>query len=1268
MSPWHDGEVAPDWAFIGAPFFNFNHSMRGFPRRLQKTLGDIEYAEDQDDSGNNGIVTRAIDAEMIVPSFGYGMSYSFNESEIVEVQDGLDLPWQCHDACFTHTGCNAWTYEYISYLSNVKLPDCVLFKSAKWIEGHSDLRSIQGDMTGLQQFSQIPSEGVCSMEYCIELSNNLPLYMGPWAEYRPDSYCLPHDARCLPVPVEWEEPPLSCCSVCGVMGSAPCDRCPLYERLDEGSLVVDVVSSFFMEWFTKWTSALDFPFEVREKQSNSWGCWSEEYSFENAVSIQRLFVDTKERCMDHCMTTESCVAWKWLAATRTPVLQKCELYSSVGSVKPNVNRSKDIAIAIGVEECLLPFERGVGWVLGFFRDELSADKDNEIEDDNSWMTFQELLDIRGTLNNLTERREKIIKIPIDPFEDWSRYTGFDNHDGVFEKEGEEYFVVDFTKASEKLRWAEGDKEERLGIGKYEPFGVQVQCGDVAPDVGCLVVCFKGADGEYLGAIKAIVSYLYDIYGQEVKGPGLPELLLLSGVCDSMVEGDSDSFWTTTTTTTTKASCIAYGHIGITDADPFELYPATDVELCIAACEDNDECTFFNYTDGACQMKQWKSEESMALLDFYKADAEICDGDCNSDSECHETSWLEPTCALYNSTIESLISTGKSNITATGPSDLCSFSWNTFGFVQRMAHMAPNYIRYVDIDGKNMVTVDDFITDVEVGENGCPMEYMNLNGKCLAFSNQRLLQRDAERACSDIGGHLLSHYTEDLVEELCDSGMVNCYASSRDSQYWVGMSPGKFFKHTINEERIVEQESEMNERGENKLEMIHVEDGHFNNCLIIDFATGELKSAPCGGFCITPATALTEWFNSPECTYNGNNGRLALKRLPYICALNGEAMITDDDMKDVEGFETVEAVTEMGGDMDRRRTSYIDDQGIERCGRLGSNIVDNDMFNTGEWSNPINSWRECEGLCRAFEGCEGFTYMPPTCSLMKEEADKGWPSTVATTVMAHHSGISGDDLCSIRCLNDKECNVEGVYAKGVCYLKTSNETITDEKSWLPAISGPVPCDAKFEANNAMSYPECPKGYNLHTSNGESICVAIHLARLTAPEAHRVCVQTGGILASPKTENENDALLDAFCAIDELFCVVPRGLGALDGVYYFGLGATKPMLNDTWHWVDGDTLDYEHKFGGGINPYLVYNGWPTVQPDNTSGNQLCSYFYPRDSPDGTRNGGWGDEDCDTKCLEPPSFNLQLSHAPLCNNGAGRVTTLGRRFVCTAEPIEV
>jgi len=1296
-SPYDSSRVTPDWAFIGSPFFNSGgsgggFSGMGFPFGMRRLAEDAavqaeENGEDHDSGDEYEIPISpgsGFDPEMVVPTYGYGMSWASKESKIIDYVQGLDLPWQCHDLCFMHQDCNAWTYEYISYLSNEKFPDCILFETVTWAEGYPDLRSIQGDITGQQSFAVKAKEGDCTMEYCLELSNRLPLYMGPWAQYRPDSYCLPHDARCLPVPVNWEEAPLSCCSVCGVMGSAPCDHCPLYDRLKEGSVVVDAISSFFMEWYMRWSAGNDLPFEMRASQINTWGCWSERYIFEDTVSINRMFVDSREHCMDYCMTTESCVAWKWWAAARVSVLQKCELYSSVGSMEPFVNKDEDLAIVVGLEECLLPFERGVGWVLMFFTEALSDEnylKSLQNKDGGgspSWMSFEELLEIRATLNNFTSRHENIVKVPLKPFKDWSIYTGFDGTDGVFANEGEEYFIVDFSEASETLKWSQGETEERLGLGKYEPMGVQVQCGrvDMLPDEGCLVICIKGPAGEYYGAVKAVVSYLYDIYGQEVKGPGIPELLLLDGVCASMVQGDSQPFWTTTTTTTTMGSCISYGHVGITEKEPLEYVPAFDVDTCIAACEDKEECTFFNFTDGGCQLSQVPSEEYSRVLDFYKADAELCEGDCNSDSECHDSTWLEPSCVLFDHPMTDIISTGKINITATGPSDNCDHQLNTFSFVHRMAQRAPNYVKWVDLEdtgvGLNLMTVDDFITEPVMGNEGCPAEYMNIDGRCFSFWTQRVLRRDAERHCSDIGGHVLSGFTEGLTDQLCLSGMVNCYSYGRDSQYWVGMSPGKAFKMTTMAHEEVRQESDTartwgmdEDESDSKmlLEMIHNDDGHLNNCLTVDFVDRKLRSAPCAAFCITPPTSLTEWFNSPECRHADQDGRIAVKRLPYICEANDKVMNGDGDINlEIEGLETVEAVMALNSGVNPRKASYEDDMNIERCARISADIVGNDMFNTKEWTNPINTWRECEGLCRAFVGCEGFTYMPPTCALMKEERDKGWPSTVATTVLAHHNTMDGDELCTIRCLNDKECNDGGVYIKGVCYLKTSIETMADENSWLPSISGPVDCD---ETNDVNISEECPMGYHLYTLNDESICVAVHLARLTAPEAHRVCVQTGGVLASPKTENENLALLEAFCETDGNSCLVPRGVGALDGVYYFGLGATKPMWNDTWHWVDGTSLDYDQKFAGGVNPHLVYNGWPTIQPDNTSGNQLCSYFYPRDSPSGNRNGGWGDEDCDTKCLEPPSFNLLMSHAPMCNDGAGRVTTLGRRFVCTASP---
>ena len=44
------------------------------------------------------------------------------------------------------------------------------------------------------------------------------------------------------------------------------------------------------------------------------------------------------------------------------------------------------------------------------------------------------------------------------------------------------------------------------------------------------------------------------------------------------------------------------------------------------------------------------------------------------------------------------------------------------------------------------------------------------------------------------------------------------------------------------------------------------------------------------------------------------------------------------------------------------------------------------------------------------------------------------------------------------------------------------------------------------------------------------------------------------------------------------------------------------------MDGEPLGEWSAWGGqGENTPLLYGDFPTIQPDNTSGKQLCTYFY-------------------------------------------------------------
>eukprot|EP00915_Cephaloidophora_sp_WS-2016_P011383 GHVH01016726.1.p1 GENE.GHVH01016726.1~~GHVH01016726.1.p1 ORF type:complete len:1212 (+),score=156.41 GHVH01016726.1:125-3760(+) len=1178
--------------------------------------------------------------------FGYHFKANMESSVVINSITPVISPTHCHSICQETVDCKAWQYGYLP-VAPTMLPSCTLFSSVEWLDNSSVslYRTVVGDMEAKLKRKVAP----CDMESCKLATMSLPLFAGPHAKLIFTNSCSADDSACLSIPLyDYSSYPVDphCCRHCGVESSIPCDLETFHCSDEHGGRVVPdgagLKETVWMELFQGPPRGFH-----GHTMTSVWGCWSTSHGYEGVTVGSSVRVDSVEECQFECATVDSCVAWAWRSSKLTSSLQMCDLLRSVSSVVEagECTESHQLKV-VGLPHCL-PV---VSTEASAFLDELMS---MDIAGLISGAQPRKLFGISNLVEFLKNKKPTTGKADgmVDHYSPFGRRLS--GHDGwtlndvqiQFEEmyPGSELVKFAFSKTvlDDLLQtWVEAASSTLLvepDIDGVSSNALEVVCRSSFPSE-CEVTC--ALSGTSVGLMEVGIGYQYSVFeGVPVLGPPQFRVMVIDGLCPMLIE-DMDAVSTSmpddaTLEGASDDDCLQGGHLTSVPSDPISTVDA-DADGCLEVCLARSDCLSFNYVGTSCELKQGE-----VTLDLYSIESEdLCQLDCDNDSECHSMQFREAVCHLYDESSGPLVSTGHSRSTATGPVKCMDVV--TVPPVVSMPPMntpAPNYTRDVNEQGVNMISIGDF--DVTVQKDGnCPQDFKWIGSRCLGVYPHRLSLADATRVCSDVNSRLFKP-TASLLVALCSSGMVDCTASGRGSHYWTRLSVNSDFE--VTEGSLL--------AGLPYDEILSPSEGlELDECVLANFHDMSLEPSSCGGYCVAPPTKLSEMAKTSACEKWGTAGLLAVKRRPFICEYVAEAVVA---------LPTV-----------ARDVSYTDDAGVKRCARQGEDIMGGDMWNTAAWDQPVLGWEGCEGLCRDIQGCNGFTYVPSYCEKSKGELDKGWDPAVVFTEQTRQSSvvstIFGQAECDARCTSDKECNFGAVYFPGVCYLKSIGNPESTTLQWINNISGPVDCAEVPPSVPFFADVGCPGNYLRVDGEGRSLCVGIGFDRQSAPEAHRSCAMSGGVLASPKTEADNQLVLSAFCpSEDPGSCIVPRGNGALDGVFFFGLGSTEPNLNDQWRWVDGSELTYYARFGGQEgNLPLVYNNWPTVQPDNTSGNQLCSYFYPRDSPNGTLNGYWGDEDCDTKCLVPASPNLILTHAPLCNDGQGRITTLGRRYVCTKE----
>eukprot|EP00923_Selenidium_pygospionis_P020176 GHVN01034983.1.p1 GENE.GHVN01034983.1~~GHVN01034983.1.p1 ORF type:complete len:576 (-),score=31.95 GHVN01034983.1:428-2155(-) len=415
---------------------------------------------------------------------------------------------------------------------------------------------------------------------------------------------------------------------------------------------------------------------------------------------------------------------------------------------------------------------------------------------------------------------------------------------------------------------------------------------------------------------------------------------------------------------------------------------------------------------------------------------------------------------------------------------------------------------------------------------------------------------------------------------------------------------------------------------------------------------------CEVTCVNPPGELLNNATSPFCGVDFEGGRFAPIQRRYICERNIGSSTRGGQLRNLSPRHIPKS----------RKLPE------ETCVNWGYDLG-NDDIEGGTFALDFNG---CKQYC-AEQGC-AYTWVQATCFINKEEADKSWPAAEV-----HSIGVRNFDDCSRACAGDPDCNTRFRFLPATCYTKKLED---GEQKWirshtnLDIASGPAPCPGK-SSHVVPDEPSCPYGYSLITDPdnlANNRCFRVSFDRLTTAEASSECALEGGHLAMPKTKELNFMLMKMFCT-DPLAggsgdCFVPRGYTMLDGTYLMGLysnqvGWPKKWPGE-WIWADKDPPVWEYYGGGGkwgSGPPLMYGSQPTYQPDNTSGEQYCGYFYPRDHWSNDKNGAWGDEDCDTKCLAPAGSNLVAIGSPECvgvdGESTGRRVRARRRYICEAFP---
>jgi len=1206
-------------------------------------------------------------------NFGYGYA-PLPDSISIGDRISVPVPWQCHQLCLESPGCEGWTLEYFSLMNNLSFPQCSLYSQVKWSakeDTSAVWQRISGDLTGDMPFKlRVSSADSCSVKGCRHLASSTPNFLGPWAQYRYRDGCQ-DSADCLAYPMTSQEEPTRCCALCGTHGTAPCDGLSQKSHGEYGP-----EPTKFLGWKDIWQGKSDVILSAEQTESTSgWGCWSRNYRIAIGSVKSFDFVNDPMDCLVKCAESSDCAAWSVKYSPKLAVLKSCELYSGVGKLESAV-KDTEITTLVGVPQCLPALDYGTSKYLEFLREvsmgggnEEGGNEEAHAEDvqDESPMSSPRLpsgeiqkamMGLRESMNVMSNRLSHLVVIhgPSEAGVDSEIVPFVKNAKHLFggKYKGElKYFTLPKSHLNEIMAiWQVRGGLDVTGatpLMSSETFpvtGLSVDCSNGMLSDRCILACpMKNGSPGPVGMMDVSVSFTFDVLGQTIDGIGVSDVLLIDRVCELLIKSEggakSSTTTTTTTTTTTLETCLSYGNLSRkSDIKPMSTPEARTAEECVDACKSTTGCVHMNFEGQKCLIKQKNDAGIEVVIDSYYVDSSTrCTDDCAADSECHSAFMNTPVCLLFDKETKQIDVVGPTMLAATGPSTDCSHKDASLKQVVSLDVPARNYTRDVGKNGVNSITVDDFTPSMTLGADGCYDGYMKMGGRCLKIVNDRLSFQDAERYCSDEYSLLFSPDAS-IMKSLCNQMMIDCTNDGRSSQFWTGYS--------------ISNESDMllnrNKEADTDLVLARSRGVEVDECVLADFKNKQLNASTCGGYCVTPGTTLSNTAKSPAC--NADGGRLAVKRRPFICEMLRK-----------------EEVFPMGRHA-KRELSYFDDKNVKRCATVGQRVDGYDMWNTSAWDEPIQSWMQCEGLCRAIPGCNGFVFEPPSCNIVKEEADKGWtPAEVmshAMRLVSESPKPSLDEECKVRCASNKECNINSNVKNGVCYLKSDSSTRPNVLQWNQSIVGPTDCADETPPSRPKTN-KCPAGYSFYEGGGASICIAIGFDVTSAPQAHRKCLMSGGTLATPKTFAENRLVLRAFCVSDEpASCIVPRGDSLLDGVYFFGLGADTPWDHDGWHWVDGSALEYERQWGGQPgNPPLVYGGWPTTQPDNTSKNQLCSYFYPRDSPTQNVNGYWGDEDCDTKCLEPASPNLVMTHSPLCNEGRGRITTLGRRYVCTAVP---